>query len=332
MQCGRFSGSGRSDTQNDAVGFFWYLLEHFEIPLWESHLVERQWFTRREDTHDHVFVVSGCGESCDTKFDLFRLRELEFDLSILRFTALGNVQAGHDLESGDDSSTVTLRDLHVLETVTVDSETNQGFTSFSVGLDVNVRCILAIGIGNDLVGQTDDCAVVFIQSCGRGVLHRLGLCFGDKFAENVGNIFVELASSAVALSGSRTQKLGDVATETDGEPNVEARKRPLDVLNAIKVTRIIGQNLDRRAISLERHPMVFFQVVDIEILQQFHIDEGAFAVLDIRTLIELCERPADIEFGDFVFFDQNAFQIAHPFSGVGNGLVEFVLSDPIGAD
>ena len=60
--------------------------------------------------------------------------------------------------------------------------------------------------------------------------------------------------------------------------------------------------------------MIFLQVVDVEVLQKFHIDNGAFAVFDIGTLVELGERFADIEFRDLVFLDQKAFQIcSSPF-------------------
>lgn len=48
--------------------------------------------------------------------------------------------------------------------------------------------------------------------------------------------------------------------------------------------------------------------------------------------MELGERFADIDLWNLVFFDQDAFEIAHPFSGVGDGLVELILSDTAIAD
>lgn len=48
--------------------------------------------------------------------------------------------------------------------------------------------------------------------------------------------------------------------------------------------------------------------------------------------MELGERFADIDLWNLVFFDQDAFEIAHPFSGVDDGLVKLILSDAAIAD
>ena len=104
----------------------------------------------------------------------------------MRLAALSDVQTGHDFESGDDGTAVTLRNLHVFETFPVDSESDQSLPLFPIGFDVNIRSILAVGIGNDLVGQPDDGAVVFVKPSGASrFLHGLGLSLGDQFAENI---------------------------------------------------------------------------------------------------------------------------------------------------
>ena len=177
-------------------------------------------------------LYPACRNRRDAQLDFLALRQLEFDLAVLRFTPFCDVEAGHDLQSRDDGAPIALRNLHVLETVAVDTETDQGFTFFSIGLDVNIRRVLSIGICDDLIGESDDGVVVFIQSsaCG-GILRRLGLCLGDQFAENVGDIFVELSRPPLSpCPVAELEELGDIATETDGKANVEAGERPLDIL------------------------------------------------------------------------------------------------------
>ncbi len=48
--------------------------------------------------------------------------------------------------------------------------------------------------------------------------------------------------------------------------------------------------------------------------------------------MKLGERFADVEFRNLVFFDEKTLQIAHPFSRVSHGLVEFILCDAVIAD
>ncbi len=116
-----------------------------------------------QNTHDHVFVVAGRRDGRDAELNLSGLAEFEFDLAVLRFSALRDVEARHDFQARDDRAPIALGNLHVLETIAVDPEPHQGFALLSIRLDVNVRGVLPIGVGDDLVGQTDDGAVVFVE-------------------------------------------------------------------------------------------------------------------------------------------------------------------------
>ncbi len=69
MQRRRFPRTGRSDAEDDSVGFLRDIPNGFEVPLGKSHLVERQGFAGCEDTHDHVFVITGCGDCGHAQLD-----------------------------------------------------------------------------------------------------------------------------------------------------------------------------------------------------------------------------------------------------------------------
>jgi hypothetical protein len=74
--------------------------------------------------------------------------------------------------------------------------------------------------------------------------------------------------------------------------------------------------------------MILLEIVDVEVSQEFDVDEGALTVFDIGALVELGDGPANLEFLDFVLFDQNGFEIGgNAFAGFGNGVVELVLTD-----
>lgn len=75
--------------------------------------------------------------------------------------------------------------------------------------------------------------------------------------------------------------------------------------------------------------MVFFEVVDIQIFQEFDIDDRAIAVLDVGTFVELGERFADLQFWDFMFLDQDAVEVGAALLGFGQSIVQFGLSDAV---
>ena len=82
-----------------------------------------------------------------------------------------------------------MRNLHVFKTIAIDPETDECFTFFAIGFDVNIGSPLSIGIGDDLIGQPYDGIVVFVEPA-TGLLRRSLLSFADELAENVGDIFI----------------------------------------------------------------------------------------------------------------------------------------------
>ena len=96
--------------------------------------------------------------------------------------------------------------------------------------------------------------------------------------------------------------------------------------NSIEIPWIVRQNFDCRAIPFQRHPVVLLQIVDIEISEQFDVDECPFAVFDVGTLMKLRDRLSDVQFGNLVLLDEDAFEVGrNTFSGFRDGIVEFIL-------
>ena len=95
-------------------------------------------FSSDRTGNNDVFVVPGRWDGRHAKFDFPRLAELEFNLAVLGLSPLCDVKAGHDLEARHDGAPIALRDLHIFETITVDAEPHEGFSFFSVRLDMNV--------------------------------------------------------------------------------------------------------------------------------------------------------------------------------------------------
>ncbi len=193
---------------------------------------------------------------------------------------------------------------------------------------MDVRGILPVGVGDDLIGQADDGAVVLVQSSAEAVLlHGFGLRFSDQFAENVGDVFIQFPSvSSVAASGRRVEELRDVPAQADGEADVESGEGPLDIGDPVEISGIVGEDFNRGTIPLQRHPMVLLQIVDVEIPEQFDVDQRSLAVFDIGALVKLGDGFADVYFRNLVFLDQNAFEVRRDaFPRLRNGGVQFVL-------
>ena len=193
---------------------------------------------------------------------------------------------------------------------------------------------LSIGIGDDLIGQADDGTIVFVKPT-PGIFRCHFLGFADEFAENVRNIFIQLSIAAgisLSLSCGGSEELSDITTEADRKANVETGKCPLDVRHAIEVAGVVRQNFDGGPVPFEGHPMVFLEVVDIQVFEELDIDNRSIAVLDVGALMEMGERFSNLRFRHLVFFDQDALEIRQAFPGLGNCIIQFVLGDAVVRD
>ena len=136
--------------------------------------------------------------------------------------------------------------------------------------------------------------------------------FIDEFTQNVGDIFVQLscaASISLSLSCGSAKELGDITTEADRKANVETGERPLDIRHAIEIAGVVRQNFDGGPVPLEGHPVVFLEVVDVQILQKLDIDNCSITVLDVGAFVKQGEGLADLEFWHLVLLNQDALEV-----------------------
>ena len=78
--------------------------------------------------------------------------------------------------------------------------------------------------------------------------------------------------------------------------------------------------------------MVFLEVVDVQVFQEFDIDNRPIAVLNVGAFVKLGERLSDFEFRYLVPFNQDGLEVRHALPGLGNRLVQFALSDAVVRD
>src|SRR6185295_13868016 len=104
------------------------------------------------------------------QLDFAPLRQAKFDLAILRFAALGNVEAGHDFQARHQGAAVTGGNALVFQTAAVHAHANHRVGARRIGLDVNVGGAAFVGIDNDLIGQAHNGAVIFAQAAAVVVL------------------------------------------------------------------------------------------------------------------------------------------------------------------
>ena len=115
--------------------------------------------------------------------------------------------------------------------------------------------------------------------------------------------------------------MGDIATEADRKANVKAGEGPLNIRHAIEIARVVRQNFNGGPVPLERHPVVFLEVVNVQVFQEFGIDNRSIAVLDVGAFVKLGERLADFEFRYLVLLNQDTLEVRHAFPGLSNRLV-----------
>src|SRR5262249_56547755 len=113
------------------------------------------------------------------------LRQAKFNLAILRFAPLGNIQARHDFEARHQGTPVTGGNALVFQTAAVNTHANDRIGARRIGLNVNVGGAPFVGIDNDLVGQAHYGAVVFAQAADVVVVVVEPRGFLGEFAQDV---------------------------------------------------------------------------------------------------------------------------------------------------
>ncbi len=103
--------------------------------------------------------------SVDTRKSMTFLPDLELDAPVLRHAALGDVELRHDLEARDERRLELHRRLHHFLQRAVDAVAHADLVLEA--LEVDVRCALLHGVGQDGVDQLHDRRIV-----DRGGEHR----------------------------------------------------------------------------------------------------------------------------------------------------------------
>ena len=105
-----------------------------------------------EQTHDDALAVES-GDGGDAEVD-FAAEDLDLDAAVLRETALGDVELGHQLEARDDGGLHFARGHVLVEQDAVDAEADAEF--LFERLDVDVAGALLDGGGDHGVDEAND--------------------------------------------------------------------------------------------------------------------------------------------------------------------------------
>jgi hypothetical protein len=93
-----------------------------------------------------------------TKFKGLYAFAPEFNFSVLGKPPLSDIETRHDFQPGKDSPGHMFGHLGIFLADTVHSKTDAGFSGLGRRLDVNVRCVVPVGIDDDLVHQPNHLA------------------------------------------------------------------------------------------------------------------------------------------------------------------------------
>src|SRR5262249_50968598 len=198
------------------------------------------------------------------------LRQAKFNLAILRFAPLGNIQARHDFEARHQGTPVTGGNALVFQTAAVNAHANDRVGARRIGLNVNVGGAAFVGIDNDLVGQAHNGAVVFAQAADVVVVvvETQGLL--GEFTQNV----LDGAEFGLAARGT-AEVLQDVLGQADEPAQGGAAQQHLDVFGFEQVFGVIDEHFDGSAVAAQGQPAVGFEKLKIEVLEQAAIDHEA---------------------------------------------------------
>ena len=190
IEAGGFPRSGRAGDEDDAVGKMEQRLDFLEHERLHAELGDVE-FLLVQEPQGNAFALDG-GHRGDADVDR-RAFELQVDPSVLRHAALGNVEPGHDLQTGDHRA---LQRLDVfrhgdLDQAAVDPVADPQIRAER--LDVDVRRALVERFADDLVDEFDDAGLFVVV-----LVDDVGLVFA---AFEV--VVVEIATFENLLEGVR---------------------------------------------------------------------------------------------------------------------------------
>ena len=220
VKAGGFSGTGGAGDEDDAVGEVEQGLDAFAHEGLHVQLLDAEFFLVEEAQGDALAFHGWHGGDADV--DGLAL-ELEVDASVLREAALGDVEARHDFESGDDGA---LQRLDVFRDGDFDEPAVDAVADAEVGgegLDVDIGGALVEGLADDLVDEFYHAGffvVVVINDVGFIVSFEaveVEFAAFEDLLEGIGTDTVEAAEGFVnAAAGGHEPVDGDIEFLGDG--------------------------------------------------------------------------------------------------------------------
>ena len=221
-----------------------------------------------EQADGDALAVRG-GHGGDAHVDLLA-GDLAANTTVLRQALLGDVEAGHDLDAGDDAGEVRLGGALDLVEDAVDAVADGDL--LVAGLDVDVAGLLLGGVEDEAVDEADDRGVL-----GRGVQDVLVLL----------GVLLGLLLEVDILGATSVDAVDEVE---DGGPRHQG---DLEVLGAVDLAQVVeveqAQGVGREhaqqpelAVEVPRQDGVAAGVLDRELLDQLVLD-----VADLDALAAL---------------------------------------------
>ena len=152
VQSGRLAASGRTADQDHPIRLVGHRLPHLERRRGEAEFAHPQAGAALVQDAHHDLLAEHRGQGRDAQVELLVL-DRHVDPPVLRESAFGDVQVGHDLDARDDRGLQRLGRRHHVVQQTVDPVAHLHTTA--VRLDVNVAGTVADGLADDHVDQPD---------------------------------------------------------------------------------------------------------------------------------------------------------------------------------
>ena len=159
VQCRRLARTRGSAYEKKTVRLGYRVLEVFAVLGRQAKLVDGDRLTGREDTHDNILDPAGRRDGRNAQLDVERTELLELDLAVLGLPFFGNIQVAHDLQARDDRAAIRSRHFNIRRKRAVSPEPDFRLRFPRIGLDMDVRGPLVVGIYDDLVDELDQFVV-----------------------------------------------------------------------------------------------------------------------------------------------------------------------------
>ncbi len=262
MQRGRLARARRAADEEQAVGLLDRFLHVAQVLLRQPQLVQRDRLARGEDTHDDVLDPAGGRNRRDPQLDVERTELLELDLAVLGPPLLRDVQVAHDLQARHDRVAVARRHLDVRAERAVLAEADLGLRLARIGLDVDVRGALVVGVDDDLVDQLDQ---LVVGGGGSLVAARLRV---ERLVLHSGEKIVDVSR----VDGFRAVELVDRFLElflrSDLVDDARLREHVRGDARIAHPLRVEAQHQQALLGVVDRQPLVGFDVFPLEVPQQ----------------------------------------------------------------